>query len=357
MKRFHLCVVCFMLYATGGPIWGNGLTGILPVWEGPAPTDGIGIRYRFYVADNESESLKILFSDSRFRGTLSDTYLLEYNIYDAGLRYDDWVDTTWPLQGDYVQKEASLRVAVPDYIGEGKTGAKTFDPVMFPRQTYEIDGIDGLWKTDLIAQTDLNQTEGSVLMTRGEIITDLSGWRADGDNLPLDSYRQWNVAVDFGQQTYSMAFALPDANARWLASWEPITIISEFLHEEGLFRVNYWDFGILHEGTGEWESINTWRVSHHDGSLDDFGVGRALLAGMPVIEFGNDPDSTYLPADSIIDITPVPEPRSLHILAMGLVWLVWGQLRLRRRKVRCSNKLNSSALVPVRLDSYERKPE
>jgi len=319
-----------MLYATGGPAWGNGLTGILPVWDGPAPTDGIGMRFRFYVADNESESLKLIFADSRLRGPQPDTYLLEYNIYDNGLRYDDWVYTTWPLQGTYAQQEASLRVAVPDYIGEGKTGAKTFDPLMFPRQTYEIDGIDGLWKTDLITQTDLNQIEGSVMMTRGDIITDLSGWRADGSYLPLDAYRQWNVAVAFGPQTYNMAFALPDANARWLAPWEPLTFFSEFLHGDGLFRVNYWDFGIMREGSGEWESINKWRVSHHDGSLDDFGVGRSLLAGVPVIEFGNDPASTYLPVDSIIDIASVPEPSIFLLMATALAGLVWSQLRLKK---------------------------
>ena len=138
-KQLRMSIGCFLLYLAAGPAWGNGLTGILPVWDGPAPTDGIGIRYRFYVADNYGDSLKLIFADSRLRGPLPETYLLEYNIYDSGLRYDDWVSATWPLQGTYVPQEASLRVAVPDYIGQGKTGAKTLDPVMFPRQTYEID--------------------------------------------------------------------------------------------------------------------------------------------------------------------------------------------------------------------------
>jgi len=329
MKHLLIYFACFMLYAAAAPTRGNGLTGILPVWDGSEPTDGIGIRFQFYVADNDSEGLKLIFADSRLRGPQPDTYLLEYNIYSSGLLYDDWIYTTWPMQGTYTQKQASLRVAVPDYIGAGKTGVKTFDPTMFPRQTYEIDGIEGLWKTDLITQTDMNQIMGSVLMTRGDIITDLSGWRADGSYLPTDTYRQWNVSVDFGKQSYNMAFAFPNANAQWLASWEPLTFFSEFLHEDGLFRVNYWDFGIMREGTGEWEPINKWRVSHHDGSLNDFGVIRSLLAGTPVIEFSNDPSSTYLPVDSIIDITPVPEPSTLILIATGFAGLIWRQIRMK----------------------------
>lgn len=333
MKK-HLLpwIVCFAMCTAGVPAWG-GLTGIQPVWDGPAPIDGIGVRFRFYVADNDSQALKLIFADSRLRGTGDDTYLLEYNIYDRGLRYDDSVYTTWPLQGTYAYQEASLRVAVPDYILDGKTGAQTFAPEMFPRQTYEIDGIDGLWKTDLITQTDLNQVEGSVLVTRGDIVTNLAGWRTDGGDLPLDTYRQWDVAVSLGQQMYSMAFAFPDANAQWLSSWEPLIFFSEFLDGEGLFRINYWDFGIKSEGSGEWDPINTWRVSHHNGSLEDFGVIRSSHAGIPVIEFSNDPALTYLPVDAIIDISPlpVPEPGTLYIFITGTLALLGNAVR---RKVK-----------------------
>jgi hypothetical protein len=217
------------------------------------------------------------------------------------------------MQGTYAHREASLRVAVPDYIKKGKTGARTYAPEMFPRQTYEIDGIDGLWKTDLISQTNLNQKECSVVMTRGSILANLSGWRADGGDLPSDTYREWDVDVSFDGQTYNMAFAFPDANAQRLCSWETLIFFSEFLHSSGLFRVFYWDFGIKREGAGTWEPIYAWRVSHHDGSLDAFGVRRAWHAGVPVIEVGNDPGSTYLPVDTVIDITP----SEINITACG----------------------------------------
>jgi hypothetical protein len=306
------------------------------MWDGSAPTDAVGVRFRFYVADNVSESLKLIFGASRLYGPGSDTYLMEYNVYDRGLRYDDWVSTTWPLQGTYTNQEASLRVAVPDYIQKGKTGVRSFDTEMFPRQTYEIDGIDGLWKTDLISQANLNQVEGSVMVTRGDIIADLSGWRADGTDLPLDTYRQWDVAVSLGEQTYNMAFAFPDENARWLAPWEPLNFYSEFLHTEGLFRVNYWDFGIKREGIDAWDSINTWRVTHHDGSLDDFGVIRSSHAGVPVIEFSNDPELSYLPVDSIIDISPVPEAGTLYLFVTGALVMLGSAAgrKLRQRNDR-----------------------
>jgi hypothetical protein len=318
----------------GSPAWGipYGLTGILPVWDGPAPSDGVGVRFKFFVAENESQHLKLIFGSSRVRGTGADTYLMEYNLYDRGLRYEDGVTTTWPLQGSYAYQQSSLRVAVPDYILKGKTGARTFNPEMFPRQTYEIDGIDGLWKTDLMTQTDMNQIEGSVALTRGDLVTELTGWRTDGADLPLDTYRQWNVAVSFGQETYNMAFAFPDASAQYLASWQPMTFYSEFLQSAGLFRVNYWDFGIKREGTGEWESMNTWRVSHHDGSLDDFGVALASHDGNPVIEIGNDPASTYLHVDTIIDITPIPEPAAFYIFVTG-AFAVFGIAARRKLQI------------------------
>ena len=297
-----------------------GLTGIRPDWSGTAPADGIGIRFRFFVADNESQSLKIMFSDSRLCGTHPNTYLLEYNVYDMGLRYEDWAYTTWPMQGTHVAQEASLRVAIPDYVGEGRTGAHTSCPNMFPRQTYEIDGIDGLWKTDLISQANMNATECSVEMTRGDIVSDLSDWRADGDNLPTGTYRQWNVKVEFDQQTYDMAFAIPDESGRHLCSWETLIFFTEFLHGQGLLRVYFWDFAIKREGSGSWEALHKWRVSHHDGSLDVFGVCKAQHMGIPVIEIGNDPTQTYLPADSIIDISSEESPSVFRVGNTGNVF-------------------------------------
>lgn len=338
MERILPVIVFVLLCLISGSTWGipYGLTGILPVWDGPAPTDGVGIRFRFNVSENESEHLKLIFGSSSLRGPGSDTYLVEYNIYDRGLYYNDGTQTTWPLLGSYVYQQASLRVAVPDYMLKGKTGTRTFDPVMFPRQTYEIDGIDGLWKTDLMSQTDMNQTEGNVILTRGELVTDLTNWRTDGTDLPADIYRQWNIAVSFGGVTYDMAFVFPDANAKWLSSWQPMAFYSEFLHSAGLFKVNYWDFGLLREGASDWESINKWRVSHHDGSTEDFGVALSSYGGSPAIEFGNDPSSNYLPTGSVIDITPVAisETNALVIFTSGMLMLIALRTRQNKKGVR-----------------------
>jgi len=323
MKRIPkiLLTLIFVILGVASLAQANGLTGICPVWAGDSPPqDGIGIRFKFYVADNSSDYLKIIFSDSRLCGSQQDTYLLEYNLYDEGLRFDDWVYTTWPMQGTHVAGESSLRVAVPDYVAAGKTGAKTCSPEMFPRQTYEIDGIAGLWKTDLISQTNMNQQECRVTMMRGDVVTDLSGWRPDGTDLPADTYRQWDVTVEFGQAMYEMAFALPDGNARYLDPSEPLVFFTEFLHTSGLLRVYFWDFQLMRQSTGIWEPMYRWRVSHHDGSLNSFGICKASHNGKAVIEISNDPTMEYLPVGTIIDIAPTEKKVVLFLEAHDPLW-------------------------------------
>lgn len=323
MKRIFkiLLTVLFVSVGVTGVAQTYGLTGVHPVWAGNTPPqDGVGVRFKFYVADNNSNHLKILFSDSRLCGSQLDTYLLEYNLYDEGLRFDDWVYTTWPMQGTHVSGESSLRVAVPDYVAAGKTGAKTYSPEMFPRQTYEIDGIVGLWKTDLISQTNMNRQECRVTMIRGDLVTDLSGWRPDGTDLPADTYRQWSVTVEFGQATYEIAFALPDGNASYLDPWETLIFFTEFLHTSGLLRVYFWDFQLMRESSGIWEHMYRWRVSHHDGSLNSFGIRKASHNGKAVIEISNDPAMNYLPPETIIDIAPTEEKVVLFLEAHDPLW-------------------------------------
>ena len=69
--------------------------------------------------------------------------------------------------------------------------------------------------------------------------------------------------------------------------------------------------------------MNSWRVTHHDGSLDEFGVSLTSLNDIPVITFANDRALSYLPPDTLIDITPttVGEPATLGIVIIGLVTL------------------------------------
>lgn len=337
-----------------------GLTGIRPHWESAAPEDAIGVRFRFFVADNESTALKIVFSDSRLCGAQPDTYLVEYNIYDEGLRYVDWTYTKWPMLGTRMSQEASLRVAIPDYVREGRTGARTSSPEMFPRQTYEIDGVNGLWKTDLVSQTNLNKTECAVEMTRAGIVSDLSGWRVDDSDLPAGAYRQWNVRVEFDRREYGMSFVVPDMNGEELCTWESLIFFTEFLHGMGLLRVYLWDFAVKKEGSDEWQPIDTWSVSHHDGSLEAFGVCKSEHRGIPVIEISNDPARSYLPVDSVIDLThdsqgcSVLFDESHNVLWTNSTSSGWSQFADMVRQMGCTvSVLDASQALSSRLGQVD----
>ena len=113
----------------------NGNMGVRAYFApGLGPQDITGLRYKFHASDNNQvgTDLKILFGGMRlFAPGAIDTYLLESNLYTRGLHYSDPTCTSWPLLGTLVGSETSLRFAVPDYVGLGKTGAKTFAPLVF----------------------------------------------------------------------------------------------------------------------------------------------------------------------------------------------------------------------------------
>ncbi len=132
-------------------------TSINPVFApGEEINDIVGARYKFELRQNESPFIIIVFGWNRLRGESAETCLIENNVYADGLSYPDGVCTTWPLLGEYLPATGSLRSAVPDYNRHGWVGARTLSPLMFRRQSYLIDGIDGLWKTDMISQANLN---------------------------------------------------------------------------------------------------------------------------------------------------------------------------------------------------------
>jgi len=288
----------------------DGLTNSRAYFEpGERPLDVVGVRYKFRVAANEQAGLqlKILFAAMRFYtpGQV-ETYLLESNLYSRGLLYDDPVCTTWPLQGTYVGSESSLRVAVPDYIGLAKTGAKTFSPLQFPRQSYLIDG-STVPKTDMISQLNLNGITGEVKVERGGLITDKSGWRCEGD-LDSSDHRRWNAQVMIGPASHDLSFALPDSNARYFAPWEILNFYTEFFGESGLFKVYLWDLEILREGGGGWRPLVEWIVDRHCGSLTEYGVRLATFQGRQAIEISNDGPASFFPAGTIFSLAAEPEP-------------------------------------------------
>ena len=75
------------------------------------------------------------------------------------------------------QAQASLRLAIPDYnyhfgLTPGiTTGILTREPVGYPVQTYLIDNISNLYKSDAITQRSLNGLVALVTIERGGTLT------------------------------------------------------------------------------------------------------------------------------------------------------------------------------------------
>ncbi len=265
--------------------------------------DIVGLRYAFNVAANTQSGLdlKILFGFMRFYGTGGpETYLLESNLYASRLSYSDQVCTIWPLLGTPTGSEASLRVAVPDFNELGKTGAKTFDPIVFPRQSYKID--DGpIDKTDMISQLNLNGITGEVEIVRGSTVVDKTGWKCSG-NLDASTYQQWDVTVTIGAMQYPLAFALPLDNAAFFTAGEVINYVTEFFALSGQFQVFLWDHEIMSQHSGTWQPVEQWRVDNHCGDLNQYGVRVAEFAGNRAIEISNVGADDYLGAGSVFSL-------------------------------------------------------
>jgi hypothetical protein len=282
----------------------NGNMGVRAYFApGSGPQDVTGLRYVFHAADNIQAGLdlKILFGFMRlYTPGAIHTYLLESNLYARGLLYSDPTCTTWPLLGALVGSETSLRLAVPDFVGLGKTGAKTFAPVVFPRQSYLIDGLP-IPKTDAISQMNFNQTTTEVVIARGGLVSDKTGWKCVG-SLDADTYRQWDASATVGSTTYNVAFALPDGNARYITSNELFGFRTEFYLFPGLFKVYLWGFEIMRESTGSWEPLTEWIVDDHCGDASAYGVRLANFEGRTVMEISNDGPGSFLPVGTIFEL-------------------------------------------------------
>jgi hypothetical protein len=282
----------------------------------------VKVRYRFAIGlnrDNDEQPLKIKLILGTFRvwGNVGTTYILETNYYTSRWTYDD--HTCPPpgppigIIGEETFDESSIRIAIPDYVGEGKTGSKTFSVSEFPRQTYEIDYINGLFKTDMMYQSNMNDTSGLVEIERGELITDKTGWKC-GEDLAIETdFRQWNVFVTVGGISHSMAFAVPNEHGSYFFPWEMPSFTSEFFAFDGLFQVFFWEFSYQREATENWVPMQRWKVQRDDqlpGRIN--GVRVVDFGGKQVLEMSNvGGPIPYLPKDTEFFL-PFPMP-SLNI--------------------------------------------
>jgi hypothetical protein len=284
-----------------------GLGGFRPTYRS-GPDDLIGVRFRFKVTENESQTLRIIFGFQRLHNPGSQlNYVIETNVYSGRVAcYPDGGCTTWPLLGTYTEHESSLRLAIPDYAFYFRqqpgitTGIRSSDPVWYPIQTYHIDNIDSLYKSDAISQFNIDSIETLVTMERGDTTTDVSMFNRCDRPLLSGVYRKWTVHVEMPSRPIQVCtYVLPDSGARYLTVNEAMNFASEFINGSGFFTVQYWDFASIRESDPVWRVDTTFMSnSDYDGSGTDYGIRVVNVDGRDRVEFSNRPGNNYLPANT-----------------------------------------------------------
>lgn len=289
MKTLKLVLIgwgLFLLAAHSAYAAGN--VEVQPYFEsGEGVNDAIGFRYRFYVVENESrDSLKAIRGVSRFKGNGSQDYLIETGVYSSGIDYSNYsCSDSQNFSGQTNPAEASLRIGLPYSTKSSLPGVKTNNPAIFPRVTYETE-TKGQARAELVSQLNLNGKQGMVEISKGEAVTDKSGWLCEKDLEDID-YTQWNITAGIDSEDRRMALALPKEAALSLASGALLSLQGESLHSAGAFKVYYWGIEVK-RSSGKWEGLDKWMVTNYDGSLTDYGIRKVKYNNGFAIEISND---------------------------------------------------------------------
>ena len=297
-------IVCVLLPAARAQTV-YGLGGFQPAL--PAGVyDLTGVQYRFQVVANQSQAEKIVFSNHTLTtpgSTIS--YNIETNVYSGTQTFANGGCTTWPQLGTYTEGEASLRNATPDYpyvfgtqpaIG---SSINTSDPINWPVQTYLIDNISNLWKSDSISQFGINGLETHVTVQQGGELTDISNFERCTLPMLSGTFRMWTITTRLnGRRTVVNQVVAPDEDARYIAPFAAMQFYSEFLNGPGTFTVQYWDFAYMTESNPMWTPVSTFTTnSNYDGNGQNFGVRVVKVNGQDRVEFSNVRGNSYLPAN------------------------------------------------------------
>lgn len=304
-----------------------GLGGFQPAL--PASVyDLTGVQYRFQVVANQSQAVKIVFNNHTLTTPGSTIYYnIETNVYSGTQTFANGGCTTWPELGTYTEGEASLRNATPDYpykfgmqpaIG---SSINTSDPINWPVQTYLIDGISNLWKSDSISQFGINGLETLVTIQRGRVLADISNFERCALPMLSGTFRMWTIITRVsghgggresgddlpwgpplrnlsGHRTVVNQVIAPDEDARYLLPSAAMQFYSEFLNGPGTFTVQYWDFTYMTESNPVWTPVSTFSTNaNYDGNGQNFGVHVVKVHGQDRIEFSNVPGNSYLPGN------------------------------------------------------------
>jgi len=298
-----------------------------------APVDLTGVQYRFRVVTNTSQALKIVFGFNYLYapGSAIGGYEIESNVYSGTLLYGSGGCTTWPPVGNYLEAYSSLRNATADYpFNAGQqpsvgSAINTSDNVSWPVQTYLVDNIPNLWKSDSISQFNINGIDARVTIQRGGTLTDISSFQRCGVAMLSGPYRLWTITTEMtGRTAVVNQIVVPDASARYIVPAQAMQFASEFLNGLGKFIVQYWDFAYMTESNPVWTPASTLMTNWlYDGSGQDFGVHVVNVNGQDRVEFSNDFGNSYLPGNQPFAIAPpstVVSSNYFAHLALGGGW-------------------------------------
>lgn len=293
------------------PVSGNGYT---------TPSDLIGVQYNFQVVTNQSQSPKILFGGNILYtpGSTVNGYDTQFNLYSGTLAFTNGECTTYPPLGTYTEAKASLRNATADYPYQGgqttgvASGIDTSDQVNWPIQTYLIDNIPNLWKSESFSQFGINGIQGTVTVQRSTTLTDVSGF-ANNCGVPMLSttYRMWTITTQLtGYPKAVNQIVVPDAAAHYIAPYAAMQFLSEFLNSAGTFTVQFWNFAYMQESNPQWIPFAAFQTEfEYTGSGQDFGVHVVSINGQDRVEVSNVPGNSYFPVNTPFVIAPFRKRR------------------------------------------------
>ena len=291
-----------------------GLGGFYPLYPGN-PNDLIGVQYNFQVVANEDQGGKIIFGQNTLNtpGSQINSYYIQSNVYSWSDTFANGGCTTYPPLGTDTYGQASLRNATADtpyYNGQQPaigSGIISSDPVNWPVQTYLIDNIPRLYKSDSMSQFSINGLQGSVTIERGSTLTDVSSFERCGLQMLSTTYRMWTITTQMtGYAPVVNQVVAPDADARYLIAAYAMEFNSEFLSQPGgTFTVQFWNFAYMRESNPQWTPVSTFTTMYpYDGSGQDFGVHVVSVNGQDRVQFSNVPGNSYLPGNLPFSIAP-----------------------------------------------------
>jgi hypothetical protein len=271
-----------------------------------------GIRFKLEILENDScsSSRSVVAAIRSHASPARDSYLVEPGLHATRPTYTDGLCAAGALCAGGacgaapVAGEASFRIVVVDPVLEGRPGARTTDPVAFPRQTRGIEPDTTSYLTELTYQGEVLGRTIEVTVAKGPLVADAAGWRTcplfgggstcecPSSSAPVpcpepdalltpEPYRQWDVNVGMGASTYSMAVALPEADGE-LGVLD--ALVGRDLNGPGAFRAHFWDLASRREGETAWQPVREWVVAASDGHIVDHGVRKVLVAGQERIE-------------------------------------------------------------------------